>query len=109
VFDVVRSTVPRIDLDDVFVQKQQIAESVMNQLRSEMTEYGEQTSRAASGRRSIPLQFGPRSGEKYCHIGQIGNHQKRWSFERQARHQKNFARDSPYLDAENFFFRSWTH
>ena len=67
VFDVVRSTVPRIDLDDVFVQKQQIAESVMNQLRSEMTEYGEQTSRAASGWRSIPLQFGPRSGEKYCH------------------------------------------
>ncbi|GMI27241.1 hypothetical protein TrCOL_g6740 [Triparma columacea] len=40
VFDVVRSTVPRIDLDDVFVQKQQIAESVMNQLRSEMTDYG---------------------------------------------------------------------
>ncbi|GMI20689.1 hypothetical protein TrRE_jg6267 [Triparma retinervis] len=40
VFDVVRSTVPRIDLDDVFIQKAQIAESVMNQLRSEMTGYG---------------------------------------------------------------------
>ncbi|GMH65662.1 hypothetical protein TrRE_jg12669, partial [Triparma retinervis] len=34
--------VPRIELDDVFIQKAQIAESVMNQLRSEMTGYDDE-------------------------------------------------------------------
>ena len=40
VFDVVRSTVPKIDLDDVFLQKASIAQSIMRQLRDEMDEYG---------------------------------------------------------------------
>jgi regulator of protease activity HflC (stomatin/prohibitin superfamily) len=40
VFDVVRSTVPRMDLDEAFVSKDEVAEAVLNQLRDVMKEYG---------------------------------------------------------------------
>lgn len=40
VFDVVRSTVPRIDLDELFVTKAKIAEDVKNQLSKLMADYG---------------------------------------------------------------------
>lgn len=40
VFDVVRSTVPKIELDEVFLQKEEIAHKVMNSLREEMDDFG---------------------------------------------------------------------
>ena len=40
VFDVIRSSVPRMDLDDVFASKSGLAESVENQLQTLMTDYG---------------------------------------------------------------------
>jgi len=40
VFDVVRSSIPRLDLDDAFASKDDIANSVKNQLSSLMSEYG---------------------------------------------------------------------
>ena len=40
VFDVIRSSVPRMDLDDVFASKSGLAESVKNQLQSLMSDYG---------------------------------------------------------------------
>mmetsp|Transcript_1399 Transcript_1399/g.1652 ORF Transcript_1399/g.1652 Transcript_1399/m.1652 type:complete len:281 (-) Transcript_1399:540-1382(-) len=40
VFDVVRSTVPKMDLDDAFESKDTIAEAVLNQLKDVMDDYG---------------------------------------------------------------------
>merc|ERR1711966_346541 len=40
IFDVVRSTVPRINLDDVFTTKEEIAIEVRNMLEKAMTEFG---------------------------------------------------------------------
>jgi len=40
VYDVVRSTVPKMDLDQAFANKNKIAESVRQQLSVDMTEYG---------------------------------------------------------------------
>jgi regulator of protease activity HflC (stomatin/prohibitin superfamily) len=40
VFDVVRSTVPRMDLDEAFVSKDEVADAVLMQLRDVMKEYG---------------------------------------------------------------------
>lgn len=40
VFDVVRSTVPRMELDEAFASKSDIASAVMGQLESVMREYG---------------------------------------------------------------------
>ena len=40
IFDVVRSTVPRIILDDVFTTKEEIASEVKNMLEKSMTEFG---------------------------------------------------------------------
>merc|ERR1712060_311397 len=40
VFDVVRSTVPKIKLDDVFLEKEAIAHSVKEELTKSMTEFG---------------------------------------------------------------------
>lgn len=40
VFDVVRSTVPRMDLDEAFVSKDEVASAVLHQLRDVMKEYG---------------------------------------------------------------------
>lgn len=40
VFDVVRSTVPKMDLDDAFANKSQIAEATLNQLEALMRDYG---------------------------------------------------------------------
>ena len=40
IFDVVRSTVPRINLDDVFTTKEEIAIEVKNMLEKAMTEFG---------------------------------------------------------------------
>jgi regulator of protease activity HflC (stomatin/prohibitin superfamily) len=40
VFDVVRSTVPRMDLDDAFASKKDIADSVLQQLTAVMSDYG---------------------------------------------------------------------
>jgi regulator of protease activity HflC (stomatin/prohibitin superfamily) len=40
VFDVVRSTVPKMELDEAFASKDEIAESVLRQLRDVMKEYG---------------------------------------------------------------------
>lgn len=40
VFDVVRASVPRMDLDDVFEQKNDIAKSVENELEKAMKTYG---------------------------------------------------------------------
>jgi len=40
VFDVVRSTVPRMDLDEVFESKETVALSVKEQLNAAMSEYG---------------------------------------------------------------------
>jgi len=42
VFDVVRSTVPKIDLDDVFTTKEQIAESISASLKDSMSSFGYQ-------------------------------------------------------------------
>lgn len=40
VFDVVRSTVPRMELDEAFASKKEIAEAAQNQLETIMKEYG---------------------------------------------------------------------
>jgi len=40
VFDVVRSTVPRMELDEAFASKATIAEATLNQLESVMKDYG---------------------------------------------------------------------
>ena len=40
VFDVIRSSVPRLELDDAFASKADVAEAVKNQLSTLMTEYG---------------------------------------------------------------------
>jgi regulator of protease activity HflC (stomatin/prohibitin superfamily) len=40
VFDVVRSTVPRMDLDEAFVSKDEVGSAVLNQLRDVMKDYG---------------------------------------------------------------------
>ena len=40
VFDVVRSTVPRLELDEAFASKKEIADAVLEQLREVMKEYG---------------------------------------------------------------------
>ncbi|MHB0915815.1 MAG: SPFH domain-containing protein [Thermoleophilia bacterium] len=40
VFDVVRANVPEMDLDDVFVKKDSIADAVKQELQETMTEYG---------------------------------------------------------------------
>lgn len=40
IFDVVRSTVPRINLDDVFTTKEEIASEVKSMLEKAMTEFG---------------------------------------------------------------------
>ena len=40
VFDVVRSTVPKMELDEAFASKAQVAEAVLMQLRDVMREYG---------------------------------------------------------------------
>lgn len=40
VFDVVRSTVPKLELDDAFASKDEIAEAVLEQLKDVMKEYG---------------------------------------------------------------------
>ena len=36
VFDVVRSTVPRMDLDEAFVSKDEVGQAVLDQLREVM-------------------------------------------------------------------------
>jgi regulator of protease activity HflC (stomatin/prohibitin superfamily) len=40
VFDVVRSTVPKMELDEAFTSKDEVAGAVLNQLRDVMREYG---------------------------------------------------------------------
>lgn len=40
VFDVVRSTVPRMELDEAFASKSEIAEATLNQLETVMKDYG---------------------------------------------------------------------
>lgn len=40
VFDVVRSTVPKLELDDVFVSKEDIAQDVKEQLTVSMETFG---------------------------------------------------------------------
>lgn len=40
VFDVVRSTVPRMELDEAFASKDDIAEAVLAQLKDVMVDYG---------------------------------------------------------------------
>jgi regulator of protease activity HflC (stomatin/prohibitin superfamily) len=40
VFDVVRSTVPKMELDEAFASKAEIAEAVLGQLKDVMKEYG---------------------------------------------------------------------
>ena len=40
VFDVVRSTVPRMDLDEAFASKQDIADATLAQLKDVMQDYG---------------------------------------------------------------------
>jgi len=40
VFDVVRSSVPKIELDDVFTTKEEIANSIKQQLEQSMSEFG---------------------------------------------------------------------
>jgi regulator of protease activity HflC (stomatin/prohibitin superfamily) len=40
VFDVVRSTVPRMDLDEAFVSKDEVGSAVLMQLRDVMKDYG---------------------------------------------------------------------
>ena len=42
VFDVVRSTVPKIDLDDVFTTKEQISTSISESLKESMASFGYQ-------------------------------------------------------------------
>jgi regulator of protease activity HflC (stomatin/prohibitin superfamily) len=40
VFDVIRSTVPKLELDAVFASKDEVAKAVLNQLKEVMKEYG---------------------------------------------------------------------
>ena len=40
VFDVVRSTIPKMELDDAFASKNDIAMAVMTQLKEVMDDYG---------------------------------------------------------------------
>ena len=40
VFDVIRSSIPRLELDDAFASKADVAEAVKNQLSALMAEYG---------------------------------------------------------------------
>jgi regulator of protease activity HflC (stomatin/prohibitin superfamily) len=40
VFDVVRSTVPRMELDEAFASKQDIADAALTQLKDVMNDYG---------------------------------------------------------------------
>lgn len=40
VFDVVRSTVPKMELDEAFQAKEEVAEAVLMQLRDVMADYG---------------------------------------------------------------------
>jgi hypothetical protein len=40
VFDVVRSTVPKLELDEAFASKDEIAAAVLHQLQSQMKEFG---------------------------------------------------------------------
>ncbi|KAF5837926.1 band 7 family-domain-containing protein [Dunaliella salina] len=40
IFDVVRATVPKMNLDDVFLEKEQIASDIKEQLTKSMSEYG---------------------------------------------------------------------
>ena len=40
VFDVVRSSIPRMELDDAFASKDEVANAVKNQLSVLMSEYG---------------------------------------------------------------------
>lgn len=40
VFDVIRSSLPRMDLDDAFASKSDLAEAVKNQLKALMAEFG---------------------------------------------------------------------
>merc|ERR1719160_1161707 len=40
VFDVVRSSVPKIDLDDVFTTKEEIAQNIKSELTSAMSSFG---------------------------------------------------------------------
>jgi len=40
VYDVVRATVPKIDLDDVFTTKEEIANSIKNNLKGHMADFG---------------------------------------------------------------------
>ena len=40
VFDVVRSTVPKMELDEAFQAKEEVAEAVLSQLRDVMNDYG---------------------------------------------------------------------
>jgi regulator of protease activity HflC (stomatin/prohibitin superfamily) len=40
VFDVVRSTVPKMELDEAFTSKDEVAKAVLNQLRDVMKDYG---------------------------------------------------------------------
>ena len=40
VFDVIRSSLPRMDLDDAFASKNDLAEAVQNQLQTLMADYG---------------------------------------------------------------------
>jgi regulator of protease activity HflC (stomatin/prohibitin superfamily) len=40
VFDVVRSTVPKMELDEAFQAKEEVAEAVLAQLRDVMADYG---------------------------------------------------------------------
>ena len=40
IYDVIRSTVPTIDIDDIFVSKTRISDDIHNELNSLMNEYG---------------------------------------------------------------------
>jgi regulator of protease activity HflC (stomatin/prohibitin superfamily) len=40
VFDVIRSTVPKMELDEAFQAKEEVAEAVLTQLRDVMADYG---------------------------------------------------------------------
>ena len=40
VFDVIRSSIPRMDLDDAFASKSDLADAVQHQLQALMSDYG---------------------------------------------------------------------
>merc|ERR1719207_452937 len=52
VFDVVRSSVPKIDLDDVFTTKEEIAQNIKSELTSAMSSCGYAWPRRTRARRS---------------------------------------------------------